>query len=152
MKLCEQCGNPNERPQPRCLQCVQRYPQTMQNSHCLACGRRASLGNPLNKRQRHDSCKSVHTALRNPDADLVLDIEWEDDEAAQWWVKLHPNGATHEEIAEAFGVTRETIRKISHRAMAKLAVSSPELLRFLERGDMTAEAILDEWAASRSAA
>lgn len=154
MMACVQCRGPQPDHRAgldRCEECVRTYPSRFLGSYCVACGEVGTLADPLARSARHVRCKGVHLAF-DPRAEMKLDLDWEDDVDARSWVDLHPHGGTHEEIAELFGVSRETIRKIQTRAFAKLAQTCPELARHLEREEMSAEAILDEWAAARRAA
>lgn len=85
--------------------------------HCTRCGE------PCEKKPsyhgRCDACASVHEDLSDSPAIDAL-TRWEEDEIAQAVVALNPDGATLEQVGELIGVTRERVRQIEDKALAKL--------------------------------
>jgi len=60
-------------------------------------------------------------ARRPRETPLVdADTPYEEDLAARWFVRNHPDGGTLEEVGVMLGVTRERIRQIEMMALRKL--------------------------------
>lgn len=49
-----------------------------------------------------------------------LELPFEHDRTAQAFVRLHPNGASLEEVGDAMGMTRERVRQIEAIALRKM--------------------------------
>ena len=54
-------------------------------------------------------------------------VRFDDCASSQMFVNAHPGGATLDEVGVFFGITRERVRQIEARALAKLAHARPEL-------------------------
>lgn len=65
-------------------------------------------------------------AGRKRDALCDDSLSFEADPYAVLFVKLHPHGATLEEVASMFDITRERVRQIEARALHKLAMVCEE--------------------------
>jgi hypothetical protein len=67
--------------------------------------------------KRCEDCRGIH---RTDGALVDSHTRYADDVAAQLFVAAYPDGATLEEVGDAFGVTKERIRQIENGALRHL--------------------------------
>jgi len=86
----------------------------------------ALCGEPLDGRGpsvRCEDCAGVE--LRASEVHPTL--PWDRDPTCRAWVAERPDGATLEQVGQALGVTRERVRQIETRALARLATALTKL-------------------------
>lgn len=77
---------------------------------CVICGGRFIR---LSRSGRCLACANLHIRPALIDSSTP----YEDDARAQYVVACHPDGLTFDEVGQLFGVTRERIRQIEHKAL-----------------------------------
>lgn len=127
MILCTQCNTPHAANFSRCDRCRAMWPDAKLGRPCRYCGLPGTEADRLGRTNRHEDCK--YQREKPQDATVHPFAPWEEDEAAQRFVMEHPWGATLEEIAGAFGVSKERVRQIEHDALRKLERALPEHMR-----------------------
>lgn len=88
------------------------------NASCFVCGQPARRNHTLS-RTRCDGCVGIRAAAAT-EGSIHPGLPFEQDEAAQRFVAEHPDGATLEEVGNAFGLTRERMRQIEAKAIDAL--------------------------------
>lgn len=111
---CRTCGEPFEVLDGRRVKCERCSPPVRAVRPCDLCGVR-----PRVSRDRCAECLGVHRPREG--ASVHPSLPYELDAGAQAFVDAHPGGASLEDIAQAFGVTKERIRQIEVTACEKLA-------------------------------